>query len=97
MTEDNSIEVDEALLMIANGNGLVDESVVHQLLFQNIRQPNFYKFPEFQDEDFCICKHLDFYMSECETNLMFYVWFATVFLVLTIGSLFRNVLQKLFH
>lgn len=94
MTEDNSIEIDEALLMIADGNGLIDESVIHQLLSQNIRQPIFYNFPEFQDEDFCICKHLDFYMRECKSNLMVYVWLVTVIVVMAIGNLCRIILKN---
>jgi hypothetical protein len=84
---------ERSILLLINGHLNLNESTIHQLLGTNLGLPHVFKFHEFEDEDLCICHHLDFYLNECKVDYTIYFVASLVVLIIS-GNFVKIFLQK---
>jgi hypothetical protein len=74
----HEVEVEKSVLMIISGQVL--NEIVGRIKAKPLNVTTF-KFPEFEDQDYDICEHLNFYLNECvERNSK--IWIVCVELVI---------------
>jgi hypothetical protein len=83
----SGIDFEESILIITDG--IFNETGSYRKLTQNLEETIYFKYPEIDDENFCICRHLEFYFNQCHRNYgskRFLVLFLSVAVIVVVKS-----------
>jgi hypothetical protein len=75
----SGINFEESILILSDG--AYNETESYRRLSENLEKTIHYRYDEINDENFCICRHLKFYFSECRGNYRFEMIFVLVIFV----------------
>lgn len=83
--ESTTVHVEESMLIFTEG--IFNESDTCRRLTEDLQEMIPLKYKEFEDEKFCICPHLEFYLNECRETygilpiMLVLLFFTIVFLI----------------
>lgn len=85
MDSNHKIKAEKSVLMIISGRVLSETEIIERKN-ANPFKVTVFKFPEFEDQDYDICEHLDFYLNECvETKQKMWVVYVEIVVCAVIG------------
>jgi hypothetical protein len=75
----SGINFEESILILSDG--AYNETESYRRLSENLEKTIHYRYDEINDENFCICRHLEFYLNECQRNYRFEMIFVLAIFV----------------